>query len=371
MKDFRCPGCDAALPIPESARETVVCSHCGGSVLWERNTNNQNAEIAAKQDINSGVALCTPPVRLHFMLVDALCASPVVPLDVFDNVEVLSEERYYVPSYCFSCSAQAAFSYELGVERQRQKVVGSGSNKRIVNENYTEWTPQSSLVSVSPTIFASGNRRMTPPVKTLYATYQTANLIDVEELVFPPDCVTMNYDYPVPALFGEHVKPAVDATLANQARTQVGGRNVKDFIVNPGNVQRDVTRVLLGLYRITFRYNGGTFVLWVTGDGRQAFNEGLPTDLSRRDTLAAMEKQLNDMGAQHASMNQKAVMLSVLTCGIYWFAANAGGLKRERITAIEAHKSAISAYKAELDSVKNAFRARKGILKGIYANITP
>lgn len=162
-RDFRCNSCGAPLKIPKNSRGHVTCPSCRNECVLEGLA--KIAEIAAKENINSGIPLTASPATLHRQLVRALYESPDTPVDVFDKIEVVQEKHYCVPAYCFYCNGTASFTYEAGNRREHKTAIDLGDRTRVETERYTEWTHMSGSASISATLFAPGERKLAPQIQ--------------------------------------------------------------------------------------------------------------------------------------------------------------------------------------------------------------
>jgi hypothetical protein len=247
----------------------------------------KNAEIAAKESINSGIALTASPATLHRQLVSSLSGSPSIPLDVFDKAEVIREERYCVPAYCFYCNGTASFTYEAGNIRQHKTVKDLGDKVRTEWENYQEWTQMSSSASATATLFVSGNKEFASQIKKLYFLQDSNQLVDIKELDFPPDVVTHDYNLPQTASFNENAKPYMEGLLNQNAEASLKGKDFRGLAMGGANIQKDeVVRVFLGLYRVVYTYGSKEYSLWASGDGKKILCDELPSDSQRQKVLA-------------------------------------------------------------------------------------
>lgn len=282
-RDFRCNGCGAPLKIPKNSKGVVICPSCRNECVLEGLA--KNAEIAAKENINSGVPLSASPVTLNNQLVSSLYESPYIPLDVLDKAEVIREERYCVPAYCFYCNGTASFTYETGVQRSQTYTVDRGDSVEIREKTRTEWQPGSSSASITETVFAPGEKKLAQYIQQLYMQIDQQqlahHLIDIEELDFPPDVVTYDYNLPQPMAFNEYVKPYIEKSLQKKAESSIRG-NVRNFSIGGSNIQKDIVRVFLGLYRVVYRYGNREYSMWVTGDGQKVYHDELPLDSNRK-----------------------------------------------------------------------------------------
>ena len=290
-KNFRCNCCGESLEIPKNARGHVKCKYCGNECVLDGLI--KNAEIAAKEDIHSGVPLTASPAALHGLLISLLSESPYIPLDVFGKVEIVSEERHCVPAFQIYCSGSASFTYQVGRIETRQEqgykkgFLDDATYHTIKTIKETKWTPMSSSASVSETVFAPGVKKLVVPVQRLYTRFDAAQvikqLVDIEELAFPANVETHNYNLPKLTAFEEYVRPRVEAILEKNAKKSLRGHDyLKDFSMGGGNLQHEATRVFLGLYRVVYKYGDKEYSMWATGNGKQGWLEGSPVDPQRK-----------------------------------------------------------------------------------------
>ena len=290
-KKVCCNGCGATLEIPKNAKGHVQCTSCGNECVLDGII--KNAEIAAKENIQSGIPLTATPATLHRQLVSLLSESPYIPLDVFDKLEIISEERHCVPAYQFYCSGTASFTYQVGRREIRQE---QGYKKGILDdETYhtiktieeIKWTPMSSSAAVTETVYAPASKKLADPIQKLYAQLDakklTSQLVEIEELGFPADVETHPCNLPKPAALDEYAKPRVEAILEKNAKKSLGGYDyLKDFTMGGGNLQNEAVRVFLGLYHVVYKYGGKEYSMWATGDGKNGWLENPPVDSSRK-----------------------------------------------------------------------------------------
>jgi hypothetical protein len=313
VRDFRCTGCGAPLPIPKNSKGHVKCPSCKTECVIEGLV--KNAEISAKENINSGISLTAPSALLHRHIVKSFYDSSSIPLDIFEKAEVIREERYCVPAYCFYCTGTASFTYEAGNIRQHKTAIDLGDRTRIETQNYMEWTQMSSTASASTTLFVSGNKEFSSQIRELYLLQDPNQLVDIEELEFPPDVVTYDYNLPQTASFNESAKPYMDALLRNNAEASLKGKTFRDLTMGGSNIQKDeVVRVFLGLYHVVYKYGGKEYSLWTTGDGQKILCDKSPSDEQRKKTFE--EKKEEKERAKAAIPSAKTGLLG---CGMIIF----------------------------------------------------
>jgi hypothetical protein len=253
-------------------------------------STNKITEIAAKENITSGFPLTATHATLHRKLVSLLAGAANMPLDVFEQVEVVREEHYCVPAYCFYCNASSSFSYEAGVQKRQTYTADLGDKVRTTRETWIEWNVKNGSVSISKTIFAPGNKKFAYPIMKLYRDADPKKWISTEELNFPPDVDTHSYDLPMPAAFSEYVASAIDKALEEKAHESVKTQYTQNFSFGGSNMHKEVVHVFLGLYRIVFKYKGKEYYLWVSGNGEKSISGGVPEDAQRQQALEEKQK---------------------------------------------------------------------------------
>jgi len=358
---LNCDNCHAPLPYSPNQR-VIKCPYCNA----ENIIKSFNAEVAAKENINSGFPLCCAPETLHGRLVGYFYNAQYIPLDLFDEAEVIREEKFYIPGYCFYCNGSLSYTYEVGVDRTVMDTQGRGSNKQIVSRNIVEWTPNSSIVSASETVFASGNREMKEQVAKLYEKYNVNKLVDVEQLHFPSDATTPVYDYPEASSFSETAVPLMNELLKNQAAQNISKQRTRNFTAGGSYIQKETKRVLLGAYRVVYSYGGQECSMWVSGDGSEAYIYGVPEDTARKEKFFEMKRQHAELEKSHKKAFAIMVLLTIITLGIYLIASRALQDNKDRKEELAESKQELTAFEAEWANVKNRFAMSNSPLKGIY-----
>jgi uncharacterized Zn finger protein (UPF0148 family) len=287
-KDFRCNGCGTPLKIPKNSRGHVVCPACRNECVIEGLV--KNAEIAAKENINCGVSLNATPATLHHQLVSLFLGCPYVPLDVFDKIEVVREERHCVPAYIFYCNATASFTYESGTEVVSRVSKGG---KITYTQEYTDtqWHGQNGSVSDSLTMLAPGNKLLAESVMELYSNFDFNRMTDVEELEFPPDTDTHKSNLTFPVAFNEYVQPRVEKMLEKKATDTLSGRMIRNLSMGGSNIQKETVRAFLGVYRVVYKYDGQEYSMWATGDGQKVYHDSVPIDFQRKSVYEKKKRK--------------------------------------------------------------------------------
>jgi len=408
-KNFRCNGCGESLKIPQNARGVMKCPSCKTECLLDGII--KNAEMAAKENINSGIPLTATAAILHGQIVSILSKSSQIPLDVFEKAEVIREERYCVPAYCFEYNGEAPFSYEEGKQETRQERGFSSDSETITTIKEVKWHTERGNASVSGTLFVSGNKKMASYINKMYIKTDHNQLVDFEYLEFPPDVQTLDYDLPQLAVFNEQIKPVVDKQLEKEGKKSLEGTEfegyiprggqygvsyTRDFKLSGSRIQKEVTRVFLGLYHIVYKYGNQEYSIWVSGDGKKVINEGLPVDPQRDITIEEKRKTLNAVPANNTGKFITGLVLSIIAAGISIFIAINGTMgawvafgifvglsvlfgflipsaKRKGKSRDEDRakaKKELEDFEALLPAAVQKFKDQKKPLRGIYEKLT-
>ena len=292
-KNFRCNGCGTSLKIPQNQRGIVKCPACKNESILDGLV--KNAEIAAKENINSGISLSATADLLHDKLVNILSNSQYAPLDVFEKTEVIKEERFCIPAFCFHCTGTKSFTYEKGVDK---KHVYTDSDGKRQTETSTEWHPVSSSASVTTTLFAPGEKQLAPQIEELYMELDqdqlVRQLVDIEELEFPADVETYIYNYSPIISFDKYVKPVVEKQLLDKANSTLPKYDVRNAQSGGNNIQHTVKRVFLGLYCVIYKYDETEYKMWATGDGNKISFDSPPHDAKYKSEFDRHKSELTN-----------------------------------------------------------------------------
>lgn len=374
VRDFHCNNCGAPLDIPKNSKGKVVCPSCKTECVIEGLV--KNAEIQAKENINSGIPLYTEQTQLNQLLVNILTSSPDMPLDLLEKAVVIKEEHICIPAYLYYCNGMAGFTYEAGNQREHKTAIDLGDRTRVEKEQYTEWTQMSSTASTTATLIASGNKEYSSIVKKLYMTLDSNQLVDIEDLDYPFDVQTMAYNLPQSAAFNEYVKPYMDSLLEQKAIESLNGKTYRNVTMGGSNVQKDeIIRVFLGLYHIVYQYNGKDYSVYVTGDGKNYMYDDVPVDAERQKTLQDKQASMNAVPNKHkwfmigaiicaiaALFTMGITLIGTVVCIVFYVK-----FKKEYDSAQAVIQKDIDDFVGQVDSVKQQFMQKGQPLNGIYS----
>ncbi|MCD7708236.1 MAG: hypothetical protein LUI02_00005, partial [Clostridiales bacterium] len=339
-------------------------------------------EILKKEDINSGTQMEAAESQLHTCLLQAMFSSACMPMDVLENAEVTKEEHLCVPAYLFSaCNGMATMNYQQGTMEDQQVIVGSGKNMHTRTETHTRWTPCSSSVSVTYTLVASASKDMEAIVAGLYRDGTVPSLIDVEDLDFPDDAEEFANNIPHATAFANDCRPFMDNALMVQAQQMLEGQMYQDLRISGSNINRgDMTRIMLGIYRITFTYQGREYKVYVSGDGQKFYCTDVPVDTEGANFIAAKQNEKEQMKPHVLHIAIPIIVLiigiiclcAVIPLGIILIIVAIAGFvfrviqKRKYNEAQAAIQAEIDAVVAQRQQVVQNFISANRRLRGIY-----
>ena len=281
VKTFGCASCGAQLNLNNVRNGQVACEYCGSINLIERIT--QNAQILDKQNINSGFELIATKAVLHRRILNILAQEPFAPLDVFENVKIIKEERICLPVFMYSVSATANFMFEQGIEKKRQEPYSTKKGIKYRTVTYTDWMPQTSAVSVTGVYFSPGSKAYSKLFADFSRHLDVSGLIDVEELQFPSDVIMLEFNYPMAASYAEYVDPLVESAMKQRAESALAGRKWRNGQMQGTSARKDeVQRVYYPFYHIIYEYNEQSYDVYVSHDGNHVHYDRTVIDPNRQ-----------------------------------------------------------------------------------------
>ncbi|MCQ2427849.1 MAG: SdpI family protein [Clostridia bacterium] len=379
---LKCSACGAPLPLPNNPQGKVFCEYCGTANLIDMG-NAKNREILEKNDINSGIPHAMSPAGIHEKLVSVLTGPTAMPLDVLEKANVIREEHICIPAFMFYCNAMASYNYDAGNIRERQEVV----DNKVVTKQYTEYTQMSGIANVSKNVIASGSEKYTDLIKSLYSGMDGSRLVDSELLEFPSDTEYGTFDVPEAAVFSSQVQPAVNAALREAALDSLSGKDYKNLSVGGSNIQKEMKRIYLAVYKIVYEYREQVYTVFIDGDGKQSLWTKVPIDEARQTELNTYTEGRDKVSKTHRLFSFGAIIAGILglilTFSGDWkialgIAALAGcaacivfyiRFKKKYDADVAAWQAKIDAFHKQRNDAVAAFKTGKKHLDGIYSNL--
>jgi len=303
-----CPSCAAPLVVPPNCNGRVFCSSCGAQCVITG--LELNSEITKKSNINSGVPLSADAGDLNISLVNSIKTSQCLPVNFFRMSRVVLWSRMMIPVYLFHCNAMASYSFDNGVQRTRQVAYTISGNTHFRNENYTEWTRNSEVASVSDYIVASGNKKYKNVISNLYGDLKVSNLVDVERLQFPADCKTLEFNVPSAAAFSENAENKMRSLAMAAAQRNLSGNNYRNLNINSCSTQKDEEiRILVGINHVVYEYNAKRYEVYFSADGsKSCVIDNPPVDYSRISAYKMIDERRKNVKDDHNGFNALGVL---------------------------------------------------------------
>lgn len=285
-KNCECPNCHATLQVRQGGKG--YCEYCDKEFLLEGIV--KNAEIAEKENIVGSMEMQIGPKALHWSLVELLKSNKYIPLDVFEKAQILSVEKICAAGYLFDCSVTASYTYDVGNEREREHTSVSGNSITVTTKTHTEWTAQNSSHACSETVFCSGSKELSQIVLDVWRDGDPSKLIDIEDAVaVSTDTITYGYNNPVSAAFDDKAKTYIEDSVKNKIRQQLRNQYWRNLNASSPRIDKKNKRVYLNLAKVSYFYNGDTYIMWVAGDGHRRSGK-CPQDKARTDKYFALRQ---------------------------------------------------------------------------------
>jgi hypothetical protein len=273
----------------------AFCPECGAKIGGGVATQTAAVEArTAKENIESGVPFTASPSMLHHRLVHCIAEKPFMPLDVFNKVEVIREEHFCVPAYLISCNGSETFTFDVSNARSQTVVRSDGRESWEETRTREEWdNGKSSTVAVRMITIAPGNRKTVKLVQGLYGDFDAKKLVAIEKLIYPADAYMERSDIPQTMAYNEFTVPVVEKALKQKAIESLSKQKTRALQMGGANIQiqNEVVRIFLSMYRIVFKYGDKEYSLWVSGDGKKTMHTGMPVDGQIKKALDEKQKE--------------------------------------------------------------------------------
>jgi hypothetical protein len=347
---------------------------------------------------SSGLGLTAANPRIHSKLIQILSVKPNLPLDIFEQAEVLREEHYFGPAYAFFCNGTAPYTYDAAMYVKRTWTEDSSSGntawQTTKTETDTQWQPVSSSVSLSKTIYVTGNSDYADQIDKLFNTTSIdGKLVGINELGLPADAVLLGDNLSEQQAYTRHAVPSVKEQLRFQAdaamKTASKGKETRNFHMSDASVQKDsaVDKVLLGSYCVILGYRGQEYPVWLSGDGSSGYADALPRDSVQERLIADKKREQENIPPAKTGLLTLGIVGGMLlaffgyaspyhigsllglalaaACFVFRFQKS-----KEYRNRYDAVQKEIDALTSRFDGIAKDFKNRRQALKGIYRNVS-
>jgi hypothetical protein len=349
----------------------------------------------AAGSFSGGLGLTATGSRIHQRLVQVLVDTPNLPLDIFQQINVLREEHYFVPAYVFFCTGTASYTYEYSVDVKRtwtEDRAGSGNTtwQTTKTETDAQWHTTSANANVSRAVYAPMNGQFGGQISRLFNDGAIdGKLVPASQLSTPADAVYPSADLSEQQAYAKYAVSSVNELLRNQINEAVVGRRTRSLQMGGASIQKDsaVDTVLLGLYRIVLEYKGREYHVWLGGDGQSGYAENLPRDVVREKLIADKKQEQEALPKAKTGLLTLGMIVGIVivfsglmngttVLSIVGVAVAVACLvprimkKKEYRERYNAAQREIDALTNELGGVKDQFKASRRALRGIYNGLS-
>lgn len=386
VKRITCSGCGAPLEMPQSgAIRKIKCPYCDTETIISN--AEHNLEILNKRNILGGLKFDMLDAGIHHMIIEMLSMASSAPLDVYENCVVKSVNKIIIPAYWFdNCTGMGTAQFEKGMEKEYNEIVGQGEYMHSEKRYRTEWFPMSSAVSATSDFVVSGNKEYSSLFETLYSNIHSPNIIDVEQLDYPADCITPDYDIPDAVVFNTSVKALMENTVREQANRTVGGNKIRNLQITGISIQKgDVRRISVGIYEIVVEYGGTDYKLYLSNNGSTYTYTSLPSDQNRQLHIDQINQAIKDadtsrrkilLGTTITLAVLGLILLIFIVGVVFLIAALVVGLvfympvEKEYRAKKKELEAEMNSLMGEFSTVKQNFKDRKVALAGVLNHVS-
>jgi DNA-directed RNA polymerase subunit RPC12/RpoP len=255
---LHCKNCGANQHIEENYK-SLSCIYCGSPLIIEDIHNEEwilpGAVLPFQIDHNKAHLIFKKWVNGLWFAPDNLQKAAIDP----DKTRGL-----YAPFWTFDAQLYASYTGQRGEYYYVSKTVGSGKNKRTVQERRTRWYPASGSVSgfVDDTLVkASSQKTGIIPDKIARWNLKMLKPFDSSYL---SGFVTEKYT--IPLLEGHNESNKITEKIADSwVRSDIGGDTQKVSSMNMKLSDETFKHILLPVYISTYKYKGKRYSFFVNG----------------------------------------------------------------------------------------------------------
>lgn len=180
------------------------------------------------------------------------------------TIDPQNTKGLYSPYWTFDAQLSANYTGQRGEYYYVSKTVGSGKNKRTVQERRTRWYPASGSVSgfVDDTLVKASNQKtgIIPPKIALW----NLQLLKPFDSSYLSGFVTEKYT--IPLLMGHDESNKVAKTIADTwARRDIGGDTQQVSSITVKLTDETFKHILLPVYISTYKFKGKRYNFYVNG----------------------------------------------------------------------------------------------------------
>lgn len=255
---LHCKNCGANQHIEENYK-SLACIYCGSSLIIE--------DVYTEEWILPGAVL---PFQINQQKAHKIFKEWVNSLWFAPNnlkkaaIDPQNTKGLYAPFWTFDAQLYATYTGQRGEYYYVSKTVGSGKNKRTVQERRTRWHSVSGNVSgfVDDTLIKASNQK-TGVIPPRIAQWNL-KLLKPFDSGYLSGFVTEKYT--IPLLKGHDESNKVAKNIADTwTRRDIGGDTQQVSSINVKLTDETFKHILLPVYISTYRFKGKRYNFYVNG----------------------------------------------------------------------------------------------------------
>ena len=282
--EMQCPSCGASFEVNERTQSNVQCPYCSSSIRVETNHSARKYQRIIPFKISEQNAVD--------IMLKTLVGTEGVPVDVFQHIENIRVEKYFMPMYMLNGEIHAPWSATQVEERSRQVRDRDG---RMTTEYYYEKWPINGVAQSAYQLLSSANCNSNLPYalreygKVIEYTHAMASesiSYEVQEINYqlPDGCKELETDTDNHTVFNSEPVSDYIYRIAIQAAMSLLPSRYEHFRCTPQWTKDVVEFVGVAVYYIQFSYKGESYDYCIDGLGYSNFSN-FPQDLNAIESL--------------------------------------------------------------------------------------
>ena len=285
---IQCPSCGASFEVNECTQSSVQCPYCGSSMRVKK-SNTPNPSARKYQRI---IPFKISEQNAVYIMLKTLVGTEGVPVDVFQHIENIRVEKYFMPMYMLNGEIHAPWNATQVERRERQVRDRNGIPK---TEYYFEKWPINGMAQSAYWLLSSANCNSNLPYalreygKVIEYTHAMASESisdEVQEIDYqlPDCCKEIETDTDNHTVFNSQPVSNYIHRIAMQAAMSQLPSSYENFNCTPRWTNNVVEFVGVAVYYIQFSYKGGTYDYCIDGLG-YSYYSNFPQDHNAIESL--------------------------------------------------------------------------------------
>lgn len=273
---IQCPSCGASFDVNERTQSNVQCPYCGSSIP----VKSSDTPCTSARKYQRIIPFKISEQKAMDIMLKKLVETEGVPVDVFQNIENIRVEKYFLPMYMLNGDIYAPWN-ATQVEVRERKV--RDRDGRMTTEYYDEKWPISGIAQSTYWLLSSSNNNShLPSVLREYGkvieytnAMASASISDeVQEINYqlPDGCKEIETDTDSHTVFQSNpVSDYINQIAIQAAKSQIPS-SYENFRCSPRWTNNVVELVGVAVYYIQFSYKGETYGFCIDGLGYSCYS---------------------------------------------------------------------------------------------------